>query len=359
MTNARIDKILKRCIREFGLDLSGLTVFTEAATGGYLWTPIMAALSGAEMVYALTADSSYASKGDVRDQTLCAARQWQVAERIHVIFEKSKESIGQSDIVTNSGFVRPINREMISWMKKTAVVPLMWETWEFREGEVDLSACKERGVLVLGTDEDKPPHEMYAYGGYIAMKLLFEMGLEGYKTRTLLLGGGAGMGRSIYTHFQRLGMEVDWFSDMYDESRPYGQLAEHFAKQGPCYDALILAEHSDPVCLLGRGGLLSYEIIKELNPSLCIGVITGNLDVEGLKLSGLQFFPDKIRPAQYMSYQASDLGPLAVLELYAAGLKVGEMMARSRLSGATIEEAARYTLDHAPAMDFQGERAWL
>jgi hypothetical protein len=357
--NNRIDRILRRSIKEFDLDLSGLTVFTEAATGSYLYTPILAALAGAEMVYAVTSASSYGPKEQTKEQTIEAARAWGVASKIEVIFEKTRDALERSDIITNSGFVRPIDSRMVSCMKETAVIPLMWETWEFREGEVDLQACKAREILVLGTDESTPPYDLRPYGGYIAMKLLFEMGLEGYKTKTLLLGGGAGMGRSIHTHFERLEMEVDWFSDMYDDSFPYSQLAEHFSLHGESYDAVILAEHASRICLLGQGGLLDYDLIKRKNPALCIGVISGNIDVEGLQNSGLRFFPKTIRRAGYMSYQASDLGPLPVLDLYAAGLKVGQEMARARRAGATIREAAAHALKHAPAMDFEGDMAWL
>jgi hypothetical protein len=47
-----------------------------------------------------------------------------------------------------------------------------------------------------------------------------------------------------------------------------------------------------------------------------------------------------------------------VLELYTAGLKVGEVLARARLDGAAPEEAACRALTSSPAMDFKGELAW-
>ena len=353
----RIDKILTQCIKEFDLDLQGLAVFTEAATGPYLYTPILAALAGAQKVYAVMAGSKHGTKEQGKKQTLEAASQWGVADKIEVVFEKTKEYVGNSDIITNSGFVRPINREMISWMKPTAVIPLMWETWEFREDDLDLRACRERGILVLGTNESMPPLSMFPYAGYLAMKLIFELGLEGYKTKTLLLGGG-GLGKNIYEHFHRLGMRTVWFSEAEKESTPYELLFDHFSSYGAEYDAVIVAEHENDVRLLGDGGLLSFETIKQINPGLCIGVIAGNLDVEGLRHSGLHFYPKEIRPFGYMSYQSFHLGPRPVLELYAAGLKVGEAMARARRSGLTPEEAVAYALEHSPAMEFEGAKQW-
>ena len=136
MSLHRINKLLKDCVSTFVLDLNELVILTEAATGAYLYTPVMAALAGAKMVYAITSDSLFGTKEEVKAETLQVAKYWGVEDKIRVIFNKEKEIVSECDIITNSGFVRPINRDMISWMKPTAVIPLMWEPWEFREGEL-------------------------------------------------------------------------------------------------------------------------------------------------------------------------------------------------------------------------------
>src|SRR6478672_1970860 len=104
-----------------------MAVYTEAASGAYLFAPILAAMAGARRVYALTADSSYGPGAEIDAMTLSAARRVGVSERLHITLKKAVEHVADSDIITNSGFVRPIDRTMISWMKPTAVVPLMWE----------------------------------------------------------------------------------------------------------------------------------------------------------------------------------------------------------------------------------------
>lgn len=47
----RIERIVDQCCKDYELDLEGLFILTEAATGGYLCTPILAALGGASMVF--------------------------------------------------------------------------------------------------------------------------------------------------------------------------------------------------------------------------------------------------------------------------------------------------------------------
>lgn len=347
----RIDRVLRQIVEEFDLDLNGLGIYTEAATGAYLHTPILAAMGGARKVHALAADSSFGPKEAVREQTLAEADRLGVADRLEVALEKTPEDVADCDVFTNSGSVRPIDREMISWMKPTAVVPLMWETWEFREADLDLGECRRRGILVLGTHESTPPLSMYSYPGHMAMKLVYELGLEGHRTRVLLLGGG-NLGQSIHDHFRRVDVEVGWFSDTHERSGPYDSLHDHFLAEGGAYDVAIVAEHERDVLLMGDGGLVTFDEIRQVCPLLRIGVISGNLDVAGLKASSLAYCPDDVRPFGYMSYQPYHLGPRPVLELYAGGLKVGESMARARLRGLSVDEAAAWALAHSPAMDF-------
>ncbi len=89
----RKQKVVKRAIEKFDLNLEGLTVFTEAATGNYLYTPIAAALAGAEQVFAITEDSKYGKKEDVKRQTMEEAKELGVDGKITVLFGKDIRSI--------------------------------------------------------------------------------------------------------------------------------------------------------------------------------------------------------------------------------------------------------------------------
>ena len=174
----RLKSLAERCINQLELSLEGVTVYTEAASGPYVFDPVLAAMSGARRVYAVTADSSYATSADVERATMEAAAFAGVADRILVTTQKFADQLGESDIITNSGFVRPIDATTLRSLKATAVVPLMWETWEFRDSDLDLDACQSLGILVMGTDEGRPPFPMYSYVGLLALKLLFELGLD-------------------------------------------------------------------------------------------------------------------------------------------------------------------------------------
>jgi hypothetical protein len=357
--DGRVERILQEVVDQFSLDLSGLLVYTEAAPGAYLYAPLLAAIAGAEQVIGYTKDSQFGTATEVERKLRACAELDGRALRIKVVREKTSTDVGAADIITNTGFVRPITWQIIEWMKPTAVVPLMWETWEFRSEDLDLQYCREKGILVLGTNEHEAPCDMAPYSGFLALKLLFDLDFEGYGTRVILLGGQATLGGAIQRYFVDVGIESTWFGAGDGPWEPYEALQNHFETHGARYDVIVVAEHGDDRNLIGKEGSLTLESILQVNPSISVGVISGNVDADSLRASRLRYFPEELRPFGYMSYQPYLLGPRPVLELFGAGLKVGESMARARLAGGTLQEAAAYALKTSPAMDFDGEESWL
>ncbi|MCA9538994.1 MAG: hypothetical protein KC620_08895, partial [Myxococcales bacterium] len=210
MAEGRAERLIEAAIAAFELDLAGLTVFTEAATGPYAFVPVLAARAGAR-VFALATDSAFGAARQIADDTIGLARRFGVGERVSVVTERLHPALGECDVVTNTGPIRPIDAALIARLRPTAVVPLMWETWEWRPEEVDLAACRARDVLVLGTDESAPAVAFGGYLGALAIERLFAAGLEGYKSRVLLLG--AGLARPMAATLRAVGAEVDWFAD--------------------------------------------------------------------------------------------------------------------------------------------------
>jgi hypothetical protein len=342
---ARIRRLIPEVIDAIELDLDGLVVFTEAASGPYLWTPLLAAVAGARHVYALAADNAHHTAAQAADATRAAAERFGI--HVEVVFEKRPEHLARTDVITNSASLRPITAHEIAALPETAALPLMWETWEFRPGDLDLAACRERGILVLGTWETRPPCDLVPYMGPLAVRLLLDLGLEVHKTSVIVLGGQA-MGHEMARYLAAIGCEVDHFAT-------YEALT---AEAAVGRDAVIVAEHADPRLLLGPGGAVEPAALAAANPALRIGVVSGTVDGEALRAAGLAVVPEVLRGAGHMHYDASRLGPRPVLELFAAGLRVGAVATRARRAGMGVREAAAHTLRHAPAMDFEGADAW-
>lgn len=350
----RIEKLLINSIKKFNLSLSGLTIFTEAATGAYMYTPIIAAIAGAEKVFAFTKDSKYGPKEKVRKETLKIAEYFAVKKKIDVIYKKRPDYIRQSDVITNTGFVRPIDKEMISLMKSTAGIPLMWEPWEFRNEDLDLVKCRKRGVIVLGTNEHHPLLRLDLALGFLVYKILLGCGLEVYNGNFLLISG-CSIGDDISEVLTRNEVNFDRIVFDYNVPKKYAAniISLSIAKEKLSnYDAIIIAEHIHNKLIIGKDGCLKPNFIKKNNSSIKLIHLCGNINPLEIRNAGLLLFPDNIAPFGYLSISLAELGPVPIIELNTAGLKVGQTIARARLKGMDTKKAIENALRHSPAMDF-------
>jgi len=347
-------QFIEKAIKKFSLNLEGLTVFTEAATGNYLYTPIIAAMAGAEWVFAVTADSNYGKKEEVREQTLKEAAELGIDNNITILFEKEAGSLSKSDIITNSGFMRPITGEMVSYMKPTAVIPLMWETWEFRPEELDLAACREKGVLVMGTNEHHPSLDLFRSIGFKICKLLFDAGFSVYSDKLLLIASGD-YGISIADFFINNGVSFDrvvFDGEVSQHHKAFVRSRERVIHNLSEYDALIIAELYHNVDILSGCGFIPTGLLKETNPLVQIIYVCGSVSRDDILREELELYPPNTRPFGHITASADYLGWKPVLELNTAGLKVGEVMAKCRLGGMSLEDTVKYALQNSPADAF-------
>jgi hypothetical protein len=322
MNLERIKKLIDHAILNFSLKLSGLTVLTEAATGYYMLTPTIAALAGADHVLALTRDSEYGKAVDIRKHTMELACNWNIEDKIQVLYDRDDKRIGNADIITNLGFVRPIDALFLKRVKKTAVIPLMWETWEYRTEDLDLEECRRLEIPVLGTNEHHPDLRIFEYIGYIALKLLFEAGIEILTTKIAILGGGEfaehvknaleAAKANVYSIFQdnSHNTDVDKINNILGQA-----------------DALLIVEHHKKKQLIGEKGLITGEELFKLNKHITIIHICGNVDQNNLIKEGVRCWPKRFAPAGHMSVGTDYVGPTPLIKLHTAGLKVGECLA--------------------------------
>jgi hypothetical protein len=351
----RAIEFVKIYVDKLDLDLSGLTVATECASNAYGYTAVLAAAAGAQ-VLAVGKDSSYGSFAENSAKTIAVLKQLGIEDRVAFFKDEiPPEQLIKTDIVTNSGCVRPITKQKIEALSDQAVICLMWETWELRDGEVDIEACQKKNIPVIGTDEHFHLCDMFTYPGMLCFKLLFEMGLEVGNNEFVLLGGGL-TGRLIAETLRLNNITFDWYHNddklRADAQGNYSDLRNILERKR--LDAVICAEHSYHEELVGAKQILNFPEIKEKFKYAKWAHISGNIDADDLKASGLIYAPERIMPPGYMSYETINLGWEPVLILNSAGLKVGEIAARSRTNGGTPEDAIKATVDFGIGQDFEG-----
>jgi hypothetical protein len=312
LNTARLVSLMRAAVDRCRIDVRGATIFTEAATGAYAVTPVLAALAGAERVYALGRSTSYGSVDEVASQTRALARALGVSDRIEIVAEKYPELVGRSDVVTNSGHLRPIDRRMIDWMKPGSVIPLMYETWELRPGEVDLDACRERGIRVAGTNERHPNVDVFSYLGVQAVKLLVDAGVAVYRCRVLLICDNS-FASFISRGLIALGAAVE-VTDVLASGTQLGE-----------FDAVVVAIKPGSEVAIGPR---EAELIAARNPGAVVAQFWGEIDRAALDSFGVSYWPKVAPKPGHMSVLPSAIGPEPIVRLQAGGLKVAEVLLR-------------------------------
>lgn len=336
--NYMINKI-KRAIKKFELNLENKIVLTEAATGNYVVTAIIAALAGAKKVYAYTKDSKYGSIDDVKKETYSLAKQLNIEHRIEIVTDLSVIDYKSINIMTNTGFLRPINKNIIERLNNKCVIPLMWETWEFREEDLSLESCLFNKIKVYGTNENDKRLRTKEYIGYMALKFLLDYEHTPINANVLVLG---------CNHF------TNSISKVLKSNNYKYKVYNNYEKKINVndFDALIIAEHENKDLIIGIDGFLNkYEISSHVN----VMHICGNVDFEGVEFSHI---PSQPAPFGYMSFTTDFIDKTAVIDLHTAGLSVAEGMLKCNELGFEKYEYKKFMENNYPAMAFKNERFW-
>jgi len=334
-------KQIHNAIDKFNLNLNNRNVLTEAATGNFVVTPIIAALAGAN-VFAFTKSTRYGSVADVQSETFALARQLNVSERIHVIESLCDAPLEHIDVVTNTGHLRPIDADVISRLSPSCVIPLMWEPWEYRQTDLDLEACVRKRIKVYGTNEEDRRLRTKEYIGYLVLSILLQNKFSPFSANVLLVGGD----KFVLPVKDILGKN-DYATDTVANRMGCSTKKLHE------YNVIVLLEHEHDTLLIDADGKLFGEYTIDKNSfvlHICGSVVFPN--------NNIRFFPDRIRPFGYMSLTPDYVDSKCVIDLHTAGLKVAEGMLTAnsmQLSGILYKE---YPENNYPALAFDDARYW-
>ena len=153
----RAKKIIENAIDLLKLNLSEKIVLTEVGSGYFVYTPIIALMANAKKVFAWSKDSKYGKAEDIMNQCDIIIKKLGIENRLEYSLNNRKiQHIKSADIITNLGFVRPLNEEFLNSVNNRAVITGMCEAWEIRSNDVNIELCKQKGIKVAGTWENHP-----------------------------------------------------------------------------------------------------------------------------------------------------------------------------------------------------------
>ena len=308
----RLKALMHRAIDATGLNLSGLTVLTEAASGAYASTAVLAAMAGADQVYAFVRPSRYGSVAEIEASTLELASLVGVAGRITVLEAIHPEILASVDIVTNSGHLRPLTAHLIDRLPSRAVIALMFEAWEFRPEDIDLEACSRRCIPVVGVNERHPSVDVFSFLGPLCVKQLHDCGLAAYGSRVALLCDN-GFAEPMRRGLTGIGASVETFD-----------CADTVFRDE--WDAIVVALQpaSDP-----RIGKAEARHLADAAPAgTALLQVFGDVDRDAVLEHGLSAWPSEPPARGHMGILLSAIGPEPIVRLQTGGLRAAEWIAR-------------------------------
>jgi hypothetical protein len=309
LADAMLESIRER-IRILDLDLAGLEIVTEAATGAYAATAVIAALAGAR-VHACAQDSEgHGSADEAVAATLALARAAGVEARIGFSRGAPREALERSSILTDSGRIRPITRAMIGLLPPRAVIALLFEAWEFRGSGLDLAACREHGVRVAAVNERHPDVAVFPFLGPLCVRLLEDAAFPVAGRRVALLCDNP-FAPFLLDGLCEAGAEAALFD------------APSHLTEGP-WHAVVLA-------LARRGtrlGKHGFESIAAKAPGALLAQFWGDIDRKAAACLGLRVCPAAEPGRGHMGILLNRFGHEPVVRLQAGGLKAAEIVWR-------------------------------
>lgn len=329
MNNLLIKTKIEKIIKQLDLNLKDKIVLTEAATGVYAVTPVIAAVAGAE-VYALAKTSKFGSKKDAFNKVCKLAQEFK-NKKIHFINELDSKVLAKVDIITNSGHLRPLNKEKLRQLKSGCVISLMYEKWELRDQDVNMEFCRKRNIPVGAVIETHPDLDIFGYHGDMALKLILDAGLCPYGNKFILISNtrlGPYIARTLSKACLKLGVidinnnrslypvSVDWL----DNFPGFNITKEYYDTQ-----AIILVTWPLQKNYLGQNSPISIKEIKNKIQIPMILRFAGDIDSAFLKKEGIQFYPKRVDRG-HMGILPSQIGYDPIIKLQAGGLKVGQAL---------------------------------
>lgn len=321
-------------------------------------------MAGAEKVIAVTRDSEYGKAKDVAEKTRRIANTFEVdGHKIQIVEELTNSLIKEANIVTNLGFVRPIDKKFIQHLKETAAISLMYETWEYREEDLDLHECWKRGIPVLGTNEQHRTLKIFDFLGPLCLKILFEAKIEAFRSCIMVIGDNR-FGKNIVETLSSVGSSIFYvghISEMEIQrvgARKMGESLREIRARDVIVDcdALIVNSYPDQEVIIGKNGQISAKELRGLAPGITIIQFNGLVDREELTKYGVLSLPEREPVIGHMGWTLSDLGPKPVIALNSGGLKVGELLARARLKGFDRIRAEHSALKNSVCQDFSSDQ---
>ncbi len=313
--------ILKR-IDTCRLDLNGLVVATECANGAYASTAAAAIVAGASLVWAVARSSHWASREESATDVLdLVAALGGDPGRLRIVDQKKAILWSEVDVVTNSGHLRPLDSHVLDLMGPTSVIALMFEAWELRAADIDLTAASQNDIPIFGVNEHHAACGSFEYVGSLATGEAIRQGWSIDGARILIISDNSFEG-PVCRAFRALGAHVETLDPTISSS--CHATGESLVEGG--FDLAVIASTPAAVVKPDRGAVATPADLADLVAlSGCYGCVQvwGDVERARAEAEGVVFAPQHPPEPGHQAIAMNAVGYEPTVRLQVGGLAAG------------------------------------
>jgi len=180
---------------------------------------------------------------------------------------------------------------------------------------VDIAACLEYNIPIMGNNQSYSDVGIFEFCGPLVVKMLFMAGLEVKGNRVAVVSQDK-FGEVITEYLQSCQANV---LRIINKESSNSKITSRM-------DAIIVAQYQSKETIIGPGGWIEPHQLAIEHPECTVIQLCGKVDTESLAIYNIRYVPERSIGIHRMAYTLAHLGPKPVIDLHAAGLKVGELM---------------------------------
>ena len=151
----KVSSAIEYLISHYNLNLDGQVILTEIGTDEYAYLPEICLKADAKKVIALVKDSIFGNASSIINNYKESNFYKDYKDQLEIISDliQCSQSLQEVTLITNSGHLRPIDKNLVSLVNKSRHIALMYDIWEFRDSDINLEDCKKFQIPIVGTYE--------------------------------------------------------------------------------------------------------------------------------------------------------------------------------------------------------------
>lgn len=274
---------IQNVIKTFELNLKDKTLIVPNPSNFPGVLTLLANYAGAKKVYTLTDDLK------TKDLILSLQQEKQWETQNIFVDEIKTEILNEIDIIVKSDDITYLDEKIINKLNPNTIVAYLPYNFDFNViNGIDLDYCTQKGIKIAVLNPNSKDLNLFKYISHLVLKRLYLNNIEVYKSKILILGSGE-IFENLLSLLKSVGANVFAASTSKKEDKNY--VLKHIVDA----EALIISEY--PIfqnCIIGNNCFLDISDIVDKNPELKIMHLCGKIEMNSLRLSGLEYYPDSI-----------------------------------------------------------------